>query len=306
MFASRLSATIIAKKSPLVVGLDPDISKFPSSLRLPAKANIGQITDSILAFNKTIIDHTADLAAAIKPQSAFYEKYGWAGIKALEDTCHYAQTKGLLVIMDAKRGDVPNTAAAYAEAYLAPDVNPHALSCDALTVNPFLGRDSLEPLIDASSRNGRGIFVLVRTSNPGAADLQNLTIQETEQPLWAQIASWVSTWAEQLKGDSGYSSIGVVAGLTHPKEAHALRKLLPHSYLLLPGLGAQGGKATDALQCFDKNGLGALLIAARSIIFAYDREPYKNTFSPNEFGPAARQAALDVLTGLKTAGYPLQ
>ncbi|MGI6129559.1 MAG: orotidine-5'-phosphate decarboxylase, partial [bacterium] len=253
-----------------------------------------------------IIDHTADLVAAVKPQAAFYEEFGWAGMKALEETANYARSKNLLVIMDAKRGDIPNTALAYSRAYLASDVNRHAFPCDALTVNPFLGRDGLEHFVNAAARNQRGIFLLIRTSNPGAADLQNLTVQETKQPVWQEIATWVATWAEETKGADNYSPVGVVVGLTHPSEAKTLRQLLPHSYLLLPGLGVQGGRIADALPCFDNNGLGAVLVAARSIIFAFSREPYNSAFSPDEFGAAARQATIDVLSSLKAAGYPLR
>jgi orotidine-5'-phosphate decarboxylase len=306
VFAHRLSEAILAKKSPLVVGLDPDITKFPPSLKPPSTASVTEIAEAILTFNKSIIDQVADLAAAVKPQAAFYEQYGWAGMKALEDTANYAQAQGLPVILDAKRGDIPNTALAYARAYLAPNVNRYAFPCDALTVNPFLGRDGLEHFVDAATSNQRGIFLLVRTSNPGAADLQTLTIQETERPVWQEVAAWVADWAEKTRGNERYSPVGVVTGLTYPHEAQTLRQLLPHSYLLLPGLGVQGGQIADALPCFDENGLGAILIAARSIIYAFSRERYNSVFSPDQFAAAARQATADVLSDLKAAGYPLR
>lgn len=306
MFARRLNEAIRAKKSPLVVGLDPDITKFPPGLKPAAGASRTEIAEAILAFNKSIIDQVADLAPAVKPQAAFYEEYGWAGMKALEETAIYARSKGLLVILDAKRGDIPNTALAYARAYLAPDKNPHAFPCDALTVNPFLGRDGLQHFVNAATSNQRGIFLLVRTSNPGAADLQNLTVQETKRPVWQEVAAWVADWAEKTRGNEEYSPVGVVAGLTYPHEAQTLRQLLPHSYLLLPGLGVQGGQIADALPCFDNSGLGALLVAARSIIYAFSREPYNSAFSPDQFAAAARKATMDVLRDLKAAGYPLQ
>ncbi|NMA55035.1 MAG: orotidine-5'-phosphate decarboxylase [Firmicutes bacterium] len=303
MFINRLEKEILAKKSPLVVGLDPDLTMFPPSLKPAATASRTEIAAAILAFNKSIIDQVADLVPAVKPQAAFYEEYGWAGIKALEETAVYARSKGLLVILDAKRGDVPNTASAYARAYLAQDENPHAFPCDALTINPFLGRDSLQPFIDAASSNQRGIFLLVRTSNRGAADLQNLRIEGAKHPLWQEIAGWVADWATKTRGANKYSPVGIVAGLTYPQEAQSLRLLLPHSYLLLPGLGTQGGQVADAIPCFDPDGLGALLIAARSIIYAYLREPYINRFSGPEFAQAARQAAADILQRLYDAGY---
>ena len=306
MFASRLNEAILAKKSPLVVGLDPDITKFPSCLKPAATASAAEIANAILTFNKNIIDSVADLAAAVKPQAAFYEQYGWAGMKALEETAIYARSQGLLVILDAKRGDVPNTALAYARAYLDKGTNRHAFPCDALTVNPFLGRDGLEHFVQAAASNQRGIFLLVRTSNPGAADLQNLTVKETERPVWQEVAAWVADWSEKTRGSEEYSPVGIVAGLTYPHEAQTLRRLLPHSYLLLPGLGVQGGRIADALPCFDKNGLGAVLVAARSIIYAFSREPYKNRFSSDQFAAASRQATQDVLDALGTAGYPLR
>ena len=305
MFARHLNEAVLDKKSPLVVGLDPDITKLPPGLKPAATASSTEIAAAILAFNKGIIDQVSDLAPAVKPQAAFYEQFGWAGMQALEETARYAQSKGLLVILDAKRGDIPNTALAYARAYLASDENPHVFPCDALTVNPFLGRDGLEHFVNAATSNQRGIFLLVRTSNPGAADLQNLTVQETKRPVWQEVAAWVADWADDTRGDEQYSSVGVVVGLTHPHEAQTLRQLLPHSYLLLPGLGVQGGKAADALPCFDHNGLGALLVAARSIIYAFDREPYKSRFAADRFDAAARQATADILRELRNAGYPL-
>ncbi|HKM38685.1 MAG TPA: orotidine-5'-phosphate decarboxylase [bacterium] len=307
MFTWRLEKAIMAKRSPLVIGLDPDIGRFPAHLK-PAPSDSGSfIADTILDFNKRIIDQVADLVPAIKPQAAFYEQYGWAGIKVLEETTSYARSKGLLVILDVKRGDVPNTASAYARAYLAADENPHAFPCDALTVNPFLGRDSLQPFIDAAAANGRGVFLLVRTSNPGAADLQNLRVTETQRPVWKEVAAWAANWSKTTRGTNNYSPVGIVAGLTYPHEAQTLRQLLPHSYLLLPGLGAQGGQIADALPCFDNKGLGALLVAARSVLYAFQRKPYVNNFSEPDFAAAARQATVDILNDLYQAGYkPVQ
>lgn len=301
-FAQRLREAIAAKKSPLVIGLDPDLSKFPPALSAVLEGDKEAAACAILAFNRALIDATCDLAAAVKPQAAFYEVYGSQGVRALEETAAYARQKGLLVILDAKRGDVPNTAQAYARAYLAPE-NETTCPVDALTVNPYLGRDSVDPFIRAARENGKGIFVLVRTSNPGAGDLQDLTTSETGRPLWQEVAAWVAAWAEATRGAETYSPVGIVAGITYPEEAALLRTMLPHSYLLLPGVGAQGGQAPDALPCFDKEGLGALVVAARSVIYAYSRPPYKDRFTPDKFAAAAREAAADLLTELYAAGY---
>jgi orotidine-5'-phosphate decarboxylase len=301
-FAQRLKEAIVAKKSPLIIGLDPDLAKFPPVLRATSEGDAEKAARAILAFNCALIDATCDLAAAVKPQAAFYEVYGSHGVRVLEETAAYARKKGLLVILDAKRGDVPNTAQAYARAYLAPE-NETTCPADALTVNPYLGRDSVEPFVRAAQENGKGIFVLVRTSNPGASDLQDLTSRETGHPLWQEVASWVAAWAEATRGNETYSPVGIVAGLTYPEEAALLRSLLPHSYLLLPGVGAQGGQIKDALPCFDKEGLGALVVAARSVIYAYSRPPYKDRFTPDEFAAAAREAAADLLAELYAAGY---
>ncbi|HHY91884.1 MAG TPA: orotidine-5'-phosphate decarboxylase [Firmicutes bacterium] len=304
-FAKRLAEAIRAKQSPLVIGLDPDLTKFPPALQPAAEQDREAAARAILTFNRAIIDATWDLAPAVKPQAAFYERYGWAGIKALEETVSYARQKGLLVLLDAKRGDVPNTAQAYAQAYLTVD-GEAACPVDALTVNPYLGRDSVEPFVQTAAANGKGVFVLVRTSNPGAGDLQDLTAGQSRRPLWQEVAGWVADWARHTAPEEGYSPVGIVAGITYPEEAGLLRRLLPHSYLLLPGVGAQGGQAADALPCFDSEGLGALVVAARSVIYAFRRPAYQERFVPDEFAAAARQAVQDLLQELGAAGYKVR
>ncbi|MGI6605267.1 MAG: orotidine-5'-phosphate decarboxylase [Firmicutes bacterium] len=304
-FATRLSRAITEKKTPLVVGLDPDPAQFPATLIPHQTADPAAAATAILEFNQGVIAAIADLAVAVKPQVAFYERYGWQGMKALAETCAYAREKGLFVILDAKRGDIPNTAAAYALAYLGPDTKS-GCSSDALTVNPYLGRDSIQPFLQAAQENGKGVFILARTSNRGAQDLQDLTCGPEGKPLWQEVAAWVRGWAEMGRRSENYSSFGVVAGITSPKEAHHLRQLLPHSFLLLPGFGAQGGKVADALPCFDAEGLGALVAASRSVIYAYAREPYKESFAPEGYASAARQAAQDLLAELRAVGYPLR
>lgn len=303
-FATRLGRAIKEKKSPLVVGLDPDLSQFPAPCLPRQDAGAEGATRAIWEFNRSIIDAVADIAAAVKPQAAFYERYGWRGMQVLAETAAYAREKGLLVILDAKRGDVPNTAAAYALAYLGPD-GEAACPADALTVNPYLGRDSLQPFLQVAQENDKGVFILVRTSNRGAEDLQDLPTGETRKPLWQEVAGWVAEWAEAGRGGADYSPVGAVAGITHPEEAFTLRQFLRHSYLLLPGFGAQGGKVADALPCCDGEGLGALVVAARSVIYAYAKEPYQQEFAPEDYAQAARRAALDLLAELWAAGHPL-
>ena len=303
MFASRLSESIRNTNSPIAVGLDPDINKFPKSIRPDPSDTQERISEAILYFNKCILDAIYGLSPAVKLQTAFYEQYGSSGIRALEQTSVYARSKGFLVILDAKRGDIPNSASAYARAYLSLDTNPHAFPCDALTINPFLGRDGIECFIKAAVDNNRGAFLLVRTSNPGAADLQDLILKDTGRKVWEEVATWASSWSERTRGNERYSPVAVVAGLTYPREARELRRILPHSYLLLPGVGVQGGKLTDALPCFDENGLGALLVAARSIIYAFSREPYCCTFLEERFDDAARKSLQEALSQLNRAGY---
>ena len=242
-FADRLVAAVERKGAPLCVGLDPDPALMPEGV-------------GVADFCRGIVEAVAGVAVAVKPQSAFFEAQGAHGWTALADVCAYAREAGLLVIADAKRGDVPSTARAYAAAF--------APLADAVTVNPYLGHDSLEPFF---ARDGLGVFVLVKTSNPSSVDLQDLALADG-RPLWQHVAGLVDRWGRDLVGANGLSSVGAVVGATFPQEVAEARELLPRSVLLLPGVGAQGARAEDLAAAFSVGPAGAIVTASRSVIYA--------------------------------------
>ena len=242
-FGDRLAAAVERKGAPLCVGLDPDPALMPDGL-------------GIVEFCRGIVDAVAEHAAAVKPQAAFFEAQGTDGWAALAQVCGYAREAGLLVIVDAKRGDVPSTARAYVAAF--------APLADAVTVNPYLGFDSLEPFLTC---DGLGVFVVVKTSNPGSADLQDLPLADG-RPLWQYVAGLVDRWGADFIGESGLSSVGAVVGATFPQEVAEARRLLPRSVLLLPGVGAQGARAEDLGEAFAVGPAGALVSASRSVLYA--------------------------------------
>lgn len=274
-FADRLIKAIKQKGAPICVGLDPRLEQIPSSIKEEKIAKKGRsfeaAAEAILDFNKGIIDAVHDLVPAVKPQFAFYIQYGFSGVWAFEETCKYAQEKGLIVIADAKCNDIGSTAEAYAQAFLG-EVDLFGekiakMDCDAVTVNPYLGYDGIKPFIEICKKHGKGIFVLVKTSNKSSGDLQD-RITEDKLRNYEVTAHFLESWGADEIGKSGYSSIGAVVGATFPAEAKKLRQLMPHAYFLVPGFGAQGGTAVDAKACFNKDGLGALINSSRDIIFA--------------------------------------
>ena len=277
-FADRLVAAIQKKGAPICVGLDPRLAQIPGFIKKEKIAQKGRslmaAAEAILAFNKGIIDAVHDIVPAVKPQFAFYEQYGSSGVWAFEETCKYAQEKGLLVIADAKCNDIGATAEAYAAAFLGEtDVfgeNVAVLDADAVTVNPYLGYDGVKPFITQCHMRGKGIFVLVKTSNPSSGDLQD---RMTEDKLrnYEVAAHLLESWGVDEMGECGYTSIGAVVGATYPAEAKRLRSLMPHAYFLVPGFGAQGGRAADVKACFNADGLGALINSSRDIIFAWEK-----------------------------------
>jgi orotidine-5'-phosphate decarboxylase len=279
-FADRLVDAVREKNSRVVVGLDPRVDKLPQELRGQAPC------DAILNFNKAIIDAVAPYAVAVKPQSAFYEIYGSAGVRTLELTLAYAREKKLLTICDVKRGDVSSTAEAYAQAYLGEGV---PLAADSITVNPLFGEDGLEPFIKACEKSGTGLFVLVRTSNKGSADFQELRCGE--KTFSEIVAERLAKWGQKLTGAAGWSSLGVVVGATFPKDAEKIRALMPKNFFLLPGYGAQGAGAKDVVQSFDKDGLGAVVTASRSVMFAYDDPKWKGIAAKDGWKAAIAAAA---------------
>ncbi|HJQ74146.1 MAG TPA: orotidine-5'-phosphate decarboxylase [Gaiellaceae bacterium] len=242
-FADRLAAAVERKGAPLCVGLDPDPALMP--------AGVG-----VVEFCRGIVDAVAEHAVAVKPQAAFFEAQGASGWAALVEVCGYARDAGLVVIADAKRGDVPSTARAYAAAF--------APFADAVTVNPYLGRDSLEPFLE---HEGLGVLAILKTSNPGSADLQDLPLEDG-RPLWQHVAGLLDRWGEDLVGASGLSSLGAVVGATHPEVLETVRGLMPRAVLLLPGVGAQGGRAEDLAAAFTPGPASALVSASRSVLYA--------------------------------------
>ena len=263
-FADRVAEAVEQKRSQLVVGLDPRLDLLPVELRGDAHVARSAAADAVARFCCGIVDAIAPHAVAVKPQLAFFEALGADGVRAFEQACEYARSAGLLVIADAKRGDIGSTARAYGSAYLEGE-KPVA---DAMTVNPYLGRDSLEPFFGACRRHGGGVFCLVKTSNEGGGDVQDVRLSDGGV-LWQHVARLVAEWGEDLVGEHGLSSVGAVVGATHPEELAAVRRLLPNVVFLVPGYGAQGGTAADVAAAFLPDGLGAVVNNSRGIIASF-------------------------------------
>lgn len=268
-FADLLFAGIRAKDSRCVVGLDPRIDQMPEFVARESACA------AITGFHELVLDAVADLVPAVKPQLAFFEQYGVAGVQAFENTVRAAKQRGLLVIADGKRNDISSTAQAYASAYLAPG----GFDCDALTVTPYMGGDSLEPFVNACSKYGKGLFVILKTSNLGSKDFEDQPLAATGRPLYETIADVLNQLGAPLVGESGYSSIGAVIGATFPEEGRRLRMLMPRAPILVPGYGAQGGSAKAAAECFNADGLGAIVNSSRGITYAFgDRSITRHAF----------------------------
>ncbi|MBO8141656.1 MAG: orotidine-5'-phosphate decarboxylase [Firmicutes bacterium] len=303
-FPARVLAAVAAKRGPVVVGLDPRPERLPRDLiewgrqrhpdtRRATAAAVG-------AFDRLIIDAVHDVAVAVKPQLAFYEQLGWPGIQILEETMSYARRKGLLVIADGKRNDIGSTAVAYARAYLGVGGEESGLVADALTVNPYLGTDSIEPFLPAC-RRGKGVFVLVRTSNPSGAELQDYPADSPGAETVAQrVARMVLRLNEGLPAAGGFGPVGAVVGATTPEHAARLRRELPGVLFLVPGYGAQGAGAAEAANAFVKGG-GALVNSSRDILYAWEREHPGEPGTADDFAQAARGAALRMRDALAAA-----
>lgn len=293
-FADRLTNRISELGNPTVVGLDPRLNQIPEHILANVKEEYGNTTEAvaeaIIDFNMGIIEAISDIVPAVKPQIAFYECYGHQGLRAYEETVRYAQEKGLIVIGDAKRNDIGSTAEAYANGHLGfVDVfgSPQkTIDVDCLTVTPYLGTDGIKPFTKVCKEEGKGIFVLVRTSNPSADEIQGQPVGD--RLMDEHVATLVEGWGRELIGESGFSSVGAVIGATYPEEARVLRNIMPNQIFLVPGYGAQGGGAEDVKYCFHKNGTGAIVNSSRGIIFAYQKQE-----KPGEaYAEAAREAAL--------------
>jgi len=282
-FSDRLVEAIRSKGNPCVVGLDPRIELMPDFVKagrgdLTREAVCGILSD----FHEVVLDAVAGLVPAVKPQLAFFEQYGLGGMEAFANTVRVARERGLLVIADGKRNDIASTAEAYAAAFLG----DAGFQAHAMTVNPYLGRDSLTPFVEVCKRCRAGMFVLVKNSNAGSKDFQDQRLESTGRPLYEAIARMVDELGRDLVGESGYSSVGAVVGATFPEEGRAIRAIMPQAFILVPGYGAQGGSAQSAAACFDERGLGAVVSSSRGITYSFgdsgiSREGYVRSVREN-------------------------
>lgn len=294
----RLIDKINKKQNPTVVGLDPRLEMVPQFIKEKHFNEYGKTPKAVgeifFAFNRQIIDNIYDIVPSVKPQIAMYERYGPEGIECYIRTTEYAKDKGLIVIGDIKRGDITSTAEAYAEGHIGKvkieEESYQIYNQDAITLNPYLGFDSIEPYIKYCKEYNKGLFILVKTSNPNSGEIQDL--ETNEGKLYERVGSLVSKWGEELIGKHGYSQIGAVVGATHPEQAGSLRKIMPNTYFLVPGYGAQGAKAEDLKGYFNKDGLGAIINSSRGIIAAHLKESNRTRFSEKDFALAAREAVI--------------
>ncbi len=309
-FGDRLCAAVTRRRSHAVVGIDPVLSRLPEFIRRDAAARYGKTARgaaaALLAFSRLVIDAVADQVALVKPQSAFYEMYGQWGIAAFWETIRYARSRGLLTIADAKRGDIGSTAEAYAAAFFG---HPSPLEtwedpdqwADALTVNPYLGSDGLVPFVRRAGARGTGVFLLVKTSNPSSGELQDQPLFSGES-LAQQVAKLADSLGEPLVGRSGYSSVGAVVGATYPEHLKLYRAEMPRAILLVPGYGVQGGTAADVVGAFNADGLGAVVSASRSVIYAYRATDPSPAEAVAAIAGAAEAMNRDINAALRAAG----
>ena len=302
----RLIHKIKETNNPTVMGLDPRYDMLPDVVKNKYSKDLKGAAEAIWEYNQALIDATYDVIPAIKPQVAFYEMFGVEGIKVLKQTCEYAKTRGMIVIADAKRGDIGSTSAGYSNAFLGEtpigEEKFSIFDANFITVNPYMGTDCVKPFIDDCEKYGKGVFVLVKTSNPSSGELQDLKLENGEE-IYTHIAKLVEKWGENLRGSEKYSSIAAVVGATYPKQLEQLRKAAPHTFFLIPGYGAQGGKAEDIALGFDKNGLGGIVNASRSLMCAYKSDMWKDKYIEEEYAKATRAEALrmrdELLEGIK-------
>lgn len=305
---NQLIQRILKTGAPVCVGLDPMLNYIPEHVTKKAFEAQGETlsgaAEAIWQFNREIIDHVFDLIPAVKPQIAMYEQFGIEGLVIYKKTVDYCREKGLLVIGDAKRGDIGSTSAAYATAHLGHirvgDSMHSGFGTDFLTVNPYFGTDGVKPFVEVCRKEDKGLFILVKTSNPSSGEFQDQLTGG--RPLYELVAEKVVEWGFSCmdKGLTGYSDVGAVVGATYPEMSKLLRKQMPHTYFLVPGYGAQGGTAGDLKYCFNDDGLGAIVNSSRGIIAAYKQEKYSR-FGPERFGEAARQAVIDMVSDINGA-----
>ena len=290
--------------NPTVMGLDPRYEMIPEFIRKKYDESLEGVSKAIIEFNKKLIDATYDIIPAVKPQIAFYEMYGLEGMKAFEETCKYAKEKGMIVIADIKRGDIGTTAQAYSNAFLGKtkigDKEQSIYDVDFVTINPYMGIDSIKPFIEDCKKYNKGVFVLVKTSNLSSGDLQDVKLENGEE-VYIKVAKLLEEWGKDLIGEYEYSSVSAVVGATYPKQLEEIRKVANHTYFLIPGYGAQGGKAQDIAYGFDKNGLGGIVNASRSLMCAYKSDLWKEKYTEKEFEKATREEAIRMRDELNSA-----
>lgn len=292
----RLIYAVKTKNNPSIMGLDPRIENIPEHIKNKQFSKHGKTTkgiaEAIIEFNKKLIDSTAEIIPAVKPQIAFYELYGEEGIRAFRETCEYAKSKELLIIGDIKREDIGATSEAYARAYLgkSPIIDEGIFDIDFVTVSPYIGEDSISAFTEQCIKYNKGIFVLVKTSNRSSGDIQDL-LTFGGKFLYEHVGEFVNKWGSDLIGVNGYSSVGAVVGATYPDQITALRKIMRNTYFLVPGYGSQGGRAIDVVNAFKNDGLGAIINASRSLIYAYQSDKWKDSYKEEEFDLAAKAEA---------------
>ena len=302
----QLIANIKKTNAPIVVGLDPMMKFIPEQIQKAAFAEYGETlkgaAEAIWQYNKGIVDAVADLIPAVKPQIAMYEQFGIEGLKAYKKTVDYCKSKDLVVIGDIKRGDIGSTSAAYAVGHLGKvqvgSKTYAGFDEDFATVNPYLGSDGVKPFIDVCKQENKGLFILVKTSNPSSGEFQDQKIDG--KPLYELVGEKVAQWGEEYMGESGYSYVGAVVGATYPEQGEILRKVMPKSFILVPGYGAQGGKGKDLVHFFNEDGLGAIVNSSRGIIAAYKQEAYAK-FGAENFGDASRAAVEAMIADIQGA-----
>jgi len=294
-FADDLAEAVRRRGNPVLVGLDPRWEQLPAGFTDGVADDFSARAKAYQQFCYEVIDVVAELVPAVKPQSAFFEECGPAGMTSLASVIEYAQQRGLLVLLDAKRGDIGSTAEAYARGMLGRD-GQSAWGADALTVNPYMGEDSLQPFVDVAQQRGAGLFVLVKTSNPGSHMLQDQPLGEGT--LFQRVGAYVESLAKETRGVCDYGIVGAVVGATFPEQLAELRATMPHTWFLVPGFGSQGGTAEDVLPALDEQGLGAVINNSRGIIFAHRKEAYRERFGDTRWQEAVDAATRDMIAQL--------
>ncbi len=302
----ELIDNIKKKKSPIVMGIDPRYEMLPNVVKSKYPKTLEGFAKATVEFFKNLIDETYSIIPAVKPQLAYFEMMGPSGLRAFKEIVDYAKEKNLIVIADAKRGDIGTTSQGYSNTFLGKtsleEYEEEIYNTDFVTVNPYMGTDCVKPFIEDSKKYNKGIFVLVKTSNKSSGELQDLKL-ENGNKVYEQVVSLVESWGEDLRGKYGYSSISAVVGATYPEQLKELRQKAPHTFFLIPGYGAQGGKAKDIALGFDKNGIGGIVNASRSLMTAYKSDLWKDKFTEEQYAKATKAEAIKMRDELNQAIY---